>query len=43
MNQAEVYEMIRPILEYNHSLIMSRDWTAWTADQITERIASSTV
>jgi len=43
MDQEAVYEMIRPIVEHNHSLIMSRDWTAWATDQITKRIASLTV
>lgn len=43
LDQEEVYGMIRPILEYNYSLITSRDWTVWTADQISERIALLTV
>jgi hypothetical protein len=43
MDQAEVYRKICPIVEHNYELIMSRDWTAWTADQITERIALLTV
>lgn len=42
LDQQQVYDMIRPVLEHNYSIMMSRDWTTWTADQITTRILSCT-
>lgn len=33
-----VLEKIRDVLEYNHNLIMTRDWTQYSADQITKVI-----
>lgn len=33
-NQATILEKIKPIVEHNHNLIMSQDWTSWAADQI---------
>lgn len=42
MDQQQVYDTLRPVLEYNRDIALNRDWTQWTADQITERIRSYT-
>jgi hypothetical protein len=36
--QAEVLEIIRPVLEHNHALIMQTDWTQSARNQIQEKI-----
>lgn len=41
LDQSEVIEKIKPILEYNHNLIMETDWTTYAANQITEEIKLS--
>lgn len=40
MDQAEVLDKIRPVLEHNHQLIMNTDWTQFACDRITTVIAS---
>lgn len=39
-DQHTVYNKIQPVLEHNHNLIMSRDWTGYAADKITQTIKS---
>lgn len=41
MNQAEVYDRLRPVLEHNHNLIMNTDWTQHAANQIRDIINSA--
>jgi hypothetical protein len=38
MDQQYVYDAVRPVLEHNYELIMNRDWTLWSADQISNLI-----
>ena len=42
MDQQEIYNRIRPIVEHNYEIAYNRDWTQWSADQIqiviTERL-----
>ena len=33
-----IIEKIKPVLEYNYELIMTRNWTQWSTDQITDLI-----
>jgi hypothetical protein len=40
-DQQEVYNTIKPVLDYNYNLIMTTDWTQYAADQIRERINSA--
>lgn len=35
-DQTTVLEQARDTLEHNHNLIMTRDWTQWSADQISQ-------
>ena len=37
-DQRTVIEKIKPVLEYNYNLIMTRNWTTWSTDQITDLI-----
>jgi hypothetical protein len=32
--QQEIYSKIKDIVEHNHRLLMSRDWTTWSSDQV---------
>jgi hypothetical protein len=41
MDQAEVYAKIQPVLEHNHNLIMTTDWTTYAANQIQDIINSA--
>jgi hypothetical protein len=41
-DQIQVYNKLRPVLEHNYEIVLTRDWTQWAADQITERIRSYT-
>lgn len=38
IDQSIILEKIRPIVEHNHNLIMTQDWTAWAANYITEAV-----
>ena len=38
LDQQHVYNTISTVLEHNHNLIMNRDWTRWSADQISDII-----
>ncbi len=40
MDQREVLESIRPVVDHNHSLIMQRDWTRYSVDKIQALIRS---
>ena len=42
-DQQQVYDIIKPVLDYNYNLIMTTDWTQYAADQIRERINSAQV
>lgn len=33
-DQTEIYNKVRDIVEHNYRLIMTRDWTTWSADQV---------
>ena len=35
-DQAEVYQLIRPMLEHNYNHIMTTDWTMFAAKQINQ-------
>ena len=41
MDQEEVYDTIRPVLEHNYKHIMSTDWTTFAANQIRDKINSA--
>ena len=32
--QEEIYEKLKPIAEHNYNLVMSRDWTKYSAESI---------
>jgi hypothetical protein len=34
LDQTAVYEKIKPVLDHNHNLVMTRDWTQYAAQQI---------
>jgi hypothetical protein len=36
--QSEILERVRPIVEHNYNLLMTRDWTAYAADSINQLI-----
>jgi len=38
MDQVEVYNTIKGILEHNHRHIMGTDWTQFAANQIQKRL-----
>jgi hypothetical protein len=38
MDQAEVYAKIKPVLEHNYNLVMTRDWTQHAVNQIRQII-----
>jgi hypothetical protein len=40
-DQSEIYEKIKPIVEFNYELIMQTDWTEYSANQIRDIINSA--
>jgi len=40
MDQQQVYNQIRDVVEHNHNYIMTTDWTAWSANKITAVVQS---